>query len=337
MRKTFAAFAIAAGAILSQPVMAQGADDRAPIKVTTTGAAAQGFFAVVIEAMHAIYRDAYPGSTVTFQPNSVGGGMLAVAAGQADISIGLPPVEIQRALAGQEPFQASLDGKFMHVMTILEDLDFVFAANKEWADKNGVKSFADLARTKAKVRFGASNRATFYINVVMEGIMKEYGYSFRDLESWGGKVFYNASGPTIQDLRDGKLDAMVSGGLQPDRRLQDVHNAMPLVWLRADKAVMEKVAAELDMQVVPMPKGAYTFVEQDEWNIRAPTVMAAGAHVPELTVYKMVKALHQNLERVRAIHPSFRDFTLAQMAKPSPKLPFHPGAARYYREQGVLK
>ena len=337
MKKKLAAFALAIAASMAQPVMAQGADDRAPIKVTTTGAAAQGFFAVVIEALNAIYRDAYPGSTITFQPNSVGGGMLAVAAGQADISIGLPPVEIQRALAGEDPFQAPLQGKFQHVMTILEDLQLAFIANKEWADKNGVASFADLGRTKAKIRFGASNRATFYINVVMEGIMKEYGYSFRDIDGWGGKVSYNASGPVIQDLRDGKLDALVTGGLSPDRRLQDVHNAMPLIWLRTDKAVLDKVAAELDMQVVPLPTSAYTFLGREEWNIRAPTIMAAGTHVPEATVYKMVKAVHQNLERVRAIHPSFRGFTLAEMAKPSAKLPFHPGAARYYREQGALK
>jgi TRAP transporter TAXI family solute receptor len=312
-------------------------NDKAPITVTTTGSVPTGFFGVVVESLHAIYREAYPGSTVTLQPNSVGGGMLAITSGKADISIGLPPVEVQRGLAGEEPFKEPLKGKLFHVMTILNDLDFYFIANKEWADRNKIATFADFAKAKPKVRYGASNPATFYVNVVMEHIFKEYGYSFKDLDAWGGRTYYVASGTRLDDLRDGKIDAMSSAGLSPDRRVQEISKNMPLVWLKTDPEVLRKVAKDLDMQVIPVKAGTYDFLTEDTFSMRAPTVMAAGPHVSEETVYKIVKAVHQNIERFRVIHPTYANVTLADLARPSARLPYHPGAARYYREQGLLK
>lgn len=327
-----AAIGVAAAGASAQPA------DRAPISLTTTGAAATGFFQVVIEAMNAVYRDAYPGSTITFSPNSVGGGMLAIAEGKADISIALPPVEIQRGLAGQEPFQQPLRGKLFHVMTILEELDFNMVASKEWADRHGIRTFEDLVKKKPPVRFGASARATFYINVALDEILGTYGSSLADIDRWSGsKVFYAASGPHVQDLRDGKLDLIVTGGLQPDRRLQETAAAMPLVWIETDKALLDRVGTKLNLQVVPMKKEMYSFLPNDVWNLRAPSFTAAGPHVPADTIYKMLKALDQNMDRVRAIHPQFKTFSVEYMAKPNPGLPLHPGAERFYREKGLLK
>ncbi|HZX26455.1 MAG TPA: TAXI family TRAP transporter solute-binding subunit [Telluria sp.] len=317
------------------PVSAQDVD-RAPIKLTTTGAAASGFFGVVIEALNAIYRDSYPGSTVTFVPNSVGGGMLAAAEGKADVVIALPPVEIQRALAGQEPFHKSLKGKLLHAMTILEELDFGMIATRDWADKHGIRSFADLARVKPPVRLGASVRATFYINDAVDEVLRHYGTDLKTIDRWGGRVYYNASGTNMQDLRDGKLDMVVTAGLQPDRRLQEVASNVALVWIGVDKAVLEAAAAKLHLQVATMPKSHYGFLERDELTLRAPSFTAVGAHVPAQTVYKMLKAIDLNMERVRAIHPHFKNFSVQYMAKPNPGLPLHPGAERFYREKGML-
>jgi TRAP transporter TAXI family solute receptor len=337
MRKSIAVAALAAFACLGAASARADFNDRAPITVTTTGSVPTGFFGVVVEALHAIYREAYPGSTVTLQPNSVGGGMLAIASGKADISIGLPPVEVQRGLAGQEPFKEPLQGKLFHVLTILNDLDFYFIASKDWAEKNKIRTFADFAKSKPRVRYGASNPATFYVNVVMDHIFKEYGYSFKDLEAWGGRTYYVASGTRLDDLRDGKIDAMSSAGLAPDRRVQEISKNMPLIWLKTDPDVLRKVAKDLDMQVIPIKAGTYDFLTEDSFTMRAPTVMAAGPHVPEETVYKIVKAIHENIDRFRAIHPTYAKITIEELARPSARLPYHPGAARYYREKGLLK
>jgi hypothetical protein len=52
-------------------------------------------------------------------------------------------------------------------------------------------------------------------------------------------------------------------------------------------------------------------------------------------VHKITKALFENLPEVAKAHPQGRDFALE--AAPHAAIPLHPGAAKYYRERGVLK
>ena len=60
--------------------------DKKPIKYTVTGATVQGYFKVVVEAINAIVRDAYPDSAATFRPGSPAGGILEVATGKAEFT-----------------------------------------------------------------------------------------------------------------------------------------------------------------------------------------------------------------------------------------------------------
>ena len=61
------------------------------------------------------------------------------------------------------------------------------------------------------------------------------------------------------------------------------------------------------------------------------------AHVPDETVYKFVKALADNTDRMRSIHPSLAQFAIDKVVRNPTQLPYHPGAERFYREAGTLK
>ena len=60
-----------------------------------------------------------------------------------------------------------------------------------------------------------------------------------------------------------------------------------------------------------------------------------GAEVAEDLVYDTVKTLFENLEALRGAHPAFADLAPAAMLE-GLAAPLHPGAARYYMEQGWL-
>jgi hypothetical protein len=59
-------------------------------------------------------------------------------------------------------------------------------------------------------------------------------------------------------------------------------------------------------------------------------------NVPESVVYEVTRALHQNKAALAATFGAFNLFNPSQMAKPVKALDFHSGAARYYREAGLL-
>jgi TRAP transporter TAXI family solute receptor len=53
-------------------------------------------------------------------------------------------------------------------------------------------------------------------------------------------------------------------------------------------------------------------------------------------VYRLTKSLLDDMEQLRKAHPALADLTAASMAKEGLTAPLHPGAARAYREAGVL-
>jgi len=314
------------------------AADNSPFTVTSSGISTKGFFRVVQEALHNIWREAYPGTAATAKPGTIAGGMVQTANREADVVMAITPVELQHGTAGIAPFQAPLKGKLTAMLTLMDKLDFYFVARKEWADQLGIKNFGDIARVKPKANVALNRKGTFYINVAAEGIFKAYGFTTSDLEKWGGHINWVATGPGLADLKDGKADFMVGAGFQPDARVRDVTKARELIWLEVPDDILEKVAKSTDMVVTTLPGSFYSFFNgKPHKTLRANTLMGAGVHASEDAVYKMVKGLAENIDKIKAIHPTFKDFTVQTMVQKSDIIPWHPGAAKYYRERGLIK
>lgn len=53
-------------------------------------------------------------------------------------------------------------------------------------------------------------------------------------------------------------------------------------------------------------------------------------------VYQLVKAVFDNIERFRRLHPAFADLKPEEMIKAGLTAPLHEGAERYYKERGWL-
>jgi len=93
--------------------------------------------------------------------------------------------------------------------------------------------------------------------------------------------------------------------------------------------------------------GAYTITVNPDRSIEGvskPTqliafdmVMISNAKVSDDIVYAVVKAIHDNKKDLVATFPPFGLFAPEKMGKSIAGVPFHPGAARYYREIGLLK
>ena len=85
-----------------------------------------------------------------------------------------------------------------------------------------------------------------------------------------------------------------------------------------------------------IPGGMYRGNEQpvDTFGVRA--TMVTSAQVPEETVYQTVKAVFDNFDRFKRLHPAFAELTEQEMIKEGLSIPLHDGAVRYYRERGWM-
>jgi TRAP transporter TAXI family solute receptor len=336
MKRTLVALAATLAA--AAPAFADFSDKK-PINATVTGATPSGYPRTMVEGLNAVVRDVYPGSSVSFKPNSPGGGVLEIGEGRADFTATATGTEIKLANDGSSPYQKSLKGKFSYVMMLYDNQFMHFLMTKEWADANGIRSWADIAKKKPKMRL-AINRPDNPQTTIggPYEVMKAYGFSINDIEKWGGNFVLGNSSIGLDAIVDDKADVFMNARNLGDALVKDVATKRPLLWIDADAAHMQKAAATFNFKADAVPKGTYPFMEKDYLTVRMWVSLLAGAHVPDEVVYKYVKAIAENESRVQAIGGSLKtSFTAALMASNPAKLPYHPGALRYYREKGLVK
>lgn len=322
---------------ISQWAVAQERDDK--FSLTVTGAGVHGYYKVVYETMNGILRDEYPEASVTFRPSSPAGGLLFIADGKADISLAAGAPEIQYAVEGKPPYPRPLKDDLRSVMQLFNTQTFHFVLNKDIADKYGVYSFADIAEKKPPLTIAINRQGNLQVVDVAKDIFEAHGFSIEDLQSWGGHVSWVASGTGLEQLQDRKADMFMNVRFVPDGRLNEIAHSQDLVWVKADQDALESVADKWGYEVITVDQSDYPdLMDSDQPTITQWSAVLAGSHVPDTVVYKFIKALVENQERIRQVHPSLKTFSAKEAVKiVRSGVPLHAGAERFYRERGLLE
>ncbi len=83
-----------------------------------------------------------------------------------------------------------------------------------------------------------------------------------------------------------------------------------------------------------IPANTYPGQDYEIHTISQPNFLAVRADVDDDAVYRIVKIIYENLKFLSNIHPATMDMDIRKAVKGLP-FPLHPGAARFYREQGI--
>ena len=259
--------------------------------------------------------------------------MLAIAEKQADFTATATGTEIRLANEGAAPYKAPLKGKFSYVMQLYDNQFIHFLMTKDWADTNAIRSWADIAAKKPKMRL-AINRPDNPQTTIggPYEVMKVYGFSINDIEKWGGSYVLGNSQIGLDAITDGRADVFMNARNLGDSLVKDIAGKRPLLWIEGEQARMQKAADAFNFKAEMVPKGTYPFMEKDYPTVRMWVSLLAGSHVPDEVVYKYVRAIAENETRVQSIGGSLKtSFTTAKMATNPANLAYHPGALRYYK------
>ena len=82
--------------------------------------------------------------------------------------------------------------------------------------------------------------------------------------------------------------------------------------------------------------GTYEWLEEDVPALQAPTVMTVNANFSEEAVYTLLEIMDENIEQVRALHPSLANFDMSTSWSGT-GVDLHPGAAKFFTEKGYMK
>ena len=100
-------------------------------------------------------------------------------------------------------------------------------------------------------------------------------------------------------------------------------------------AIDKLVADNSFYRTATIPAGMYNNKE-DIRTFGVGATFVSSADVPADTVYVVVKAVFENFDQFKALHPAYADLTKQDMLT-GLTAPLHEGALRYYKESGLIK
>lgn len=213
----------------------------------------------------------------------------------------------------------------------------------------GVSSFEEIIEKRIPIKL-----ATNYVDgndvlgFVLQEVLAGYGTSMKEMESWGCKfVHYSWLLPTFNGMLAGEADSIFQEAdaiMWPQFKVLHARRPMKVLSIREDVLVrLEK----LGFKRFPVIKaGSYPGVTTDVQTLDySDFYVLANADLPDEIAYNLVKGAAETTAQWNKQDPDLGDETTGAFGnmKVDPKLmwrtdgiPLHPGAAKYYKEKGLI-
>ena len=213
-----------------------------------------------------------------------------------------------------------------------EDLRAVFSVHPEPVtiiarDDAGVMNITDLKGKRVNIgNVGSGTRGTW------EVIEEAMGWQRSDLKL----ASELKSAETGQAVCDNKIDAYFWLVGHPSALTQESLATCPTHLVNATGSAIDKLVADnAYYRTATIPAGMYNN-EKDVTTFGVGATFVTSAKVPEKVVYTVVKAVFDNFDQFRKLHPAFANLKEQEMISDSLSAPLHAGAAKYYKERGWM-
>lgn len=229
-----------------------------------------------------------------------------------------------KALNGLAPFDKDGPIKELRAVFSLQTEILTVVARSD----SGIESFDDLKGKRVNIGVpGSGSRDTF------EEVMKAKG--------WTNADFALASelkpAEMASALGDNNLDAITYVVGHPSGAIQEALTNVKARLIPVDGAQIDTFIKGADYYTAAeIPAGLYPGVDAAVPSIGGKAVLATTANTDPEIVYQLVKAVFDNLERFKRLHPAFADLDAKDMIHVGLTAPLHEGAERFYKEKGWL-
>lgn len=247
----------------------------------------------------------------------------AVTAGELDFGVVQSDVQYD-AVKGKNKFAESGPNKDLRAVFALHPEPFTVVARAD----AGIKNFEDLKGKRVNIGDpGSGQRST------MEAVMAKLGWKMGDFKLASELKAAEMAGA----LCDNKIDAFAYTVGHPNGSIQEAHTACDARLVNVDgPAIAELVAANPYYSMATIPAGMYRGNTADTKTFGVSATIVTSAKVPAETVYQVVKAVFENFDEFKQLHPAFANLDKKHMIKDGLSAPLHDGAVKYYKEAGLM-
>jgi TRAP transporter TAXI family solute receptor len=193
----------------------------------------------------------------------------------------------------------------------------------------GISSFADLKGKRVNIgNPGSGQRGT------MEVLLEEMGWTTDDF----ALATELKAAEQSAALCDNQIDAMVYTVGHPSGSIQEATTACDSVLVNVSGEAVDKLIADNSFyRSASIPGGMYRGSDADTATFGVGATFVTSDAVSEEAVYAVVSSVFNNIDDFKKLHPAFAHLDPKAMATAGLSAPLHPGAAKYYKEQGWIE
>jgi TRAP transporter TAXI family solute receptor len=189
---------------------------------------------------------------------------------------------------------------------------------------SGITTLADLKGKRLSV--GAPKSGT---ELNARAILGAAGISYEDL----GKVEYLPFAESVELMKNRQLDATLQSAGLGVASIRDLAASVPITVVSVPADLVEQVGSPFVPATIPA--GTYTGQDYEVATAAVINFLVTHSEVSDDLAYAMTKDLWGNLGELETAHAAAKGIRRDQAVAGMP-VPLHPGAERYYREQGML-
>jgi TRAP transporter TAXI family solute receptor len=246
-----------------------------------------------------------------------------IKAGELDLGFAQSDVQYNAA-KGQGQFKDAAYADLRAVFSVHPE-PFTVLARKE----ANIKTFADFKGKRFNVgNPGSGTRSS------MEELLAAMNWKLGDF-ALASELKADEHGPA---LCDGKIDGFFYGVGHPSANIQDPTTSCGAKLVSLTGPAVDKLIGEKPYYArATIPGGLYPNNPDPAQTYGVLATVVASAKTPPEVVYQVVKAVFDNFDEFKKLHPALANLQPEQMVKDGLSAPLHEGAARYYKEKGWLK
>ena len=271
----------------------------------------------------------YEGQPISVVPGAGGvGNPKRVGTGQADIGFSYGPFLKLGIEGGNEMYSDAMPELRAIAAMTPNKLHLVM-------DPDKLVDLSQLPQQKPKLRVGTGPVGSTELFSLTE-LFKFYGFTFDDVEAWGGRVDRMNTGGRTDGWKNRQLDIAQFFINNPAARVIELMSGRPAVLVSLKDDAREALGKEWGFLKFTIPANDYPGQDKPVETIGIPFAAFATTKLSADLVYDMTKAIAENHDRMIATHSAFKGWKPEDMPK-GLGVEIHEGAKRYYQERGWIK
>lgn len=270
--------------------------------------------------LKSMWEKAIPGLNITATPGAGIANVRGVDEGKAQIGFGNSSSTVD-GLAGVAPYPKKIT-KVCQMANLYPQYFQVVAL----ADAK-VNTFADF-KGKSVVTQPKGNTGELLTDLTL----KLNGLNYQALS----KINFQSYTDAVSMMKDGHAQVFTLGTTIPASSVMDLASARDINLVPVDDKTMAALRkANPGYQRLIVKAGTYPKQDKDVPQIGYSAHLVVSCDLPEQTVYTMTKTVAANINDMASVNKAMTGLTPKEMAADI-GVPFHPGAAKFYKEAGAL-